>query len=222
MMTCLIAVMRRDLLLGWRGIGDVLAGLVFFAIIIALVPLALGPDPVTLSAIGPAILWIGVLIATLPQMERIFARDSADGALDHLVMIPQPLPMIVLVKAVAAWLIIGLPMTLFAPILGMMLGLPLTGIAAVMTALALGSFGLLLIGILAAALVLGARRSGMLMSVLVLPLAMPILIFGTAATNAAVKGAPFGDAMQLLAGVCLVFLAAVPMLTAISLKQAAE
>ncbi len=222
MMRCLMAVMRRDILLGWRGIGDVMAGLMFFAIIIALVPLAIGPDPSALSAIGPAILWIGVLIATLPQMERIFARDAADGALDHLLMIPCPLPLIILVKALAAWLMIGLPMTIFAPFLGMMLGLTLDGIGVMMMALALGSFSLLLIGMLAAALVLGARRSGMLMSVLVLPLAMPILIFGTAATAAAMENAPYHDAMQLLAGVCLIFLAVAPLLTAISLKQAAE
>ena len=167
-------------------------------------------------------------------MERIFARDAADGVLDHVLMIPCPLPLIVLAKAVAAWLIIGLPMTIFAPFLGMMLGIEIgpeigpevNSISKVMAALALGSFGLLLIGMLAAALVIGARRSGMLMSVLVLPLAMPILIFGTAATAAIIAGDASGntysDAMQLLAGVCLVFLAVVPLLTAISLKQAAE
>lgn len=222
MMRALQAVMRRDLLLGWRGIGDSMAGLMFFAIIIALVPLALGPDPDALQAIAPAILWIGVLIATLPQMEKLFARDAADGALDHLMMIPAPLPMIILAKAIAAWVIIGLPMTLIAPLFGMMLGLELNGIGIVMTALGIGSFALLLIGMLAASLVLGARRGGILMAVLVLPLAMPILIFGTAATSAAANGEDAGTAIQLLVGVSLVFLAITPYLTAISLKQATE
>ena len=222
MITPIKAVMRRDLLLGWRGIGDMMAGLMFFAIIIALVPLALGPDPTALAEIGPAILWIGVLIATLPQMERLFAHDAGEGALDHIVMIPVPLPLIVLTKAVASWLIIGLPMTVFAPLLGIMLGLEFKGVGMVMTALALGSFALLLIGMLAAALVLGARRSGILMAVLVLPLAMPVLIFGTAASAAALKGESPAAAMQLLGGVSLIYLTVVPALTAISLKQATE
>ena len=221
------AVLRRDLLLGWRGIGDTMAGLMFFAIIIALTPLALGPDPDALQRIAPAILWIGVLIATLPQMEKLFARDAAEGALDHIIMTPAPLPMIILTKTFAAWIIIGLPMTIAAPLFGTMLGLGLNCIGTVMIALAMGSFGLLLIGMLAASLVLGARRSGILMAVLVLPLAMPILIFGTAATSASVMSAHAGEAdagsaLQLLAGVSLVFLAVAPWLTAISLKQATE
>jgi heme exporter protein B len=223
----LIATFKRDILLGWRGIGDILAGLVFFAIIVALIPLSLGPDPDALRRIGPAILWIGILIATLPQMERLFARDAAEGGLDHLIMIPAPLPMIILTKAIAAWVLVGLPMTIFAPVLGMMLGLPFAGIGSVMAALAVGSFALTLIGMLAASLVLGARRSGILMAVLVLPLAMPVLIFGTASSVAATGGdtnniQDAGDALQLLAGITLILVAITPMLTAISLRQAAE
>jgi heme exporter protein B len=224
----LIATFKRDILLGWRGIGDILAGLVFFAIIVALVPLSLGPDPDALGRIGPAVLWIGILIATLPQMERLFARDAAEGGLDHLIMIPAPLPMIILIKAIAAWVLIGLPMTIFAPVLGMMLGLPFAGIGCVMAALAVGSFALTLIGMLAASLVLGARRSGILMAVLVLPLAMPVLIFGTASSAAATVSEHTNniqnarEALQLLAGITLILVAITPMLTAISLRQAAE
>jgi heme exporter protein B len=224
----LVAIFRRDILLGWRGAGDILAGLVFFAIIIALVPLALGPDAAALARIAPAILWIGILISTLPQMERLFARDAAEGALDHLIMTPAPLPLIILAKAGAAWILIGLPMTIFAPVMGVMLGLTFEGIGAVLAALAMGSFALTQIGMLAASLVLGARRSGILMAVLVLPLAMPILIFGTALSAAAMAGEhllDFGDAfdaLQLLAGITLILTATLPPLTAISLRQAAE
>jgi len=218
----LIAVFKRDLLLGWRGIGDIMAGLMFYAIIAALVPLAIGPDPVVLQGMATAIIWIGLLIATLPQMEKLFTRDAMEGVLDHLIMIPAPLAMIVLAKVIAAWVLIGLPMTLFAPLLGLMLGLDLSGFGLVMLALAVGSFGLLLIGTLSASLTLGARRSGVLMAILVLPLAMPILIFGTAASQAAVNGASAGEPLQLLCGITLVFVAITPFLTALSLRYGQE
>ena len=218
----LSAVFKRDLLLGWRGIGDMMAGLMFFAIIIALVPLAIGPDPIALQQVGPAVIWIGALIATLPQMEKLFTRDAAEGALDHLLMTPAPLPLLVLSKVIAAWILIGLPLTIFAPVLGMMLGLSSTGLGMMMLSLALGSLALLLIGTLAASLVLGARRTGVLMAILVLPLAMPILIFGTAISQSALAGDAVGEPLKLLGGITLIFLAITPPLTAMSLRYAQE
>ena len=216
------AVLMRDLLLGWRGIGDIIASLVFFAIIIALAPLALGPDSNQLLKIAPAMLWIGLLIATLPQMERLFIRDAQEGAIDQLLLTPAPLPLIVLTKAVAAWMLIGLPMTVFAPLLAMMLANVQQGLATIMLSLAIGSFALIMVGMLTASLILGTRRSGVLMAILVLPLAMPVLIFGTAATNAAITQKNPAEPIQLLIGLCLILTAISPPLTAISLRYASE
>ena len=225
MMTLLsiqMAVLRRDLMLGWRGLADTVAGLSFFVMIIALVPLAIGPEQAQLTLIAPAMLWIAALLATLPQMERLFARDEAEGGIDHLIMIPGPLALPVLTKAIAAWLLIGLPLTLTAPFLGMMLALPLTGMGMVMVALGMGSFGLLLLGMTASSLVLGARRSGVLIAILVLPLAMPILIFGTASSVAAINGEDASATMRVLLAIVLIYLAVTPWATATSLRHAAE
>jgi len=221
-LSTLIAVFKRDMLLGWRGIGDVMAGLMFFTIISALVPLAIGPDPQILKEMAVSIIWIGLLIATLPQMEKLFTRDAVEGVLDHLIMMPAPLPLIILTKVIGAWILIGLPMTIFAPMLGVMLGLELDGFGLITATLALGSFALLLIGTLSASLTLGARRSGILMAILVLPLAMPILIFGTAASQAAVNVESASEPLRLLLGITLIFLAVTPLLTSFSLKHAQE
>ena len=217
-----MAVLRRDLMLGWRGFADTVAGLSFFVMIIALVPLAIGPESALLTLIAPAMLWIAALLATLPQMERLFARDDAEGGLDHLIMIPAPLALTVLTKAIATWLLIGLPLTVTAPFLGMMLALPLDGMAVVMLALGMGSFGLLLLGMTASSLVLGARRSGVLIAILVLPLAMPILIFGTATSSAAIHGEDASATLRFLMAIVLVLLAVTPWATATSLRHAAE
>lgn len=217
-----MAVLRRDLMLGWRGLADTVAGLSFFVMIIALVPLAIGPEQAQLSLIAPAMLWIAALLATLPQMERLFARDDAEGGIDHLIMIPTPLALTVLTKAIAAWLLIGLPLTLTAPFLGMMLALPLQGMGIVMTALGIGTFGLLLLGMTASSMVLGAKRSGVLIAILMLPLAMPILIFGTATSGAAINGDDASATMRFLLAIVLVLLAITPWATATSLRHAAE
>lgn len=217
-----MAVLRRDLMLGWRSLADTVAGLSFFVMIIALVPLAIGPEQAQLSLIAPAMLWIAALLATLPQMERLFARDDAEGGIDHLIMIPTPLALTVLTKAIAAWLLIGLPLTLTAPFLGMMLALPLQGMGIVMTALGIGTFGLLLLGMTASSMVLGAKRSGVLIAILVLPLAMPILIFGTATSGAAINGDDASATMRFLLAIVLVLLAITPWATATSLRHAAE
>ena len=225
MMTLLsiqMAVLRRDLMLGWRGLADTVAGLGFFVMIIALVPLAIGPEQAQLTLIAPAMLWIAALLATLPQIERLFARDEAEGGIDHLIMIPAPLALTVLTKAIAAWLLIGLPLTLTAPFLGMMLALPLTGMGMVMVALGMGSFGLLLLGMTASSLVLGTKRSGVLIAILVLPLAMPILIFGTASSVAAINGEDASATMRFLMAIVLIYLAVTPWATATSLRHAAE
>ena len=222
MTSIFLAIMKRDLMLSWRGLADTVAGLSFFAMIIALVPLALGPDPTALGLIAPAVLWIAALIATLPQMERIFARDTADGGLDHMLMTPLPLPLVILAKTLAAWVSIGLPLVAASPLMAVMLGVSSSTLPTIVAALAIGSFGLLLLGMAAAALVLNAQRGGVLMAILVLPIAMPILIFGTAATAAAMAGGDATAPMKLLTATTLVMLAIAPPAAAVSLKHAAE
>ena len=217
-----LMILKRDLMLGWRSISDTVAGLSFFVMIIALVPLAIGPEGGMLGLIGPAMIWIAALLATLPQMERLFARDDAEGGIDHLIMIPTPLSVTVLTKVFAAWILIGLPLTLATPLLGMMLAMPFSGMGLIMISVACGTFGLLLLGMMASALVLGARRGGVLIAILVLPLAMPILIFGVATSQIAIQaGDPLPTLKFLLAAV-LVLLAITPVATAASLKHAAE
>ena len=162
------------------------------------------------------------MLATLPQMERVFARDTADGGLDHLLMTPLPLPLVILAKTLAAWVSIGLPLVAASPLMAVMLGVASSSILTIMSALAIGSFGLLLLGMATAALVLNAQRGGVLMAILVLPLAMPILIFGTAATAAAMVGGDAATPLKLLTAMTLVMLAIAPPAAAISLKHAAE
>ncbi len=224
MIKMLLSIMARDLMLAWRGAADIIAGLSFFIIIIMLIPLALGPDPKLLRLIAPAVLWIAAMLACLPQMDRLYTQDAADGGLDHLLMVPLPLPIIVLAKAIAAWVSIGLPLVLASPLMAAGLGLPVStsAIIAIMAALAIGSFTLILLGMAASALVLGARRGGALMAILTLPLAMPILIFGTATVAAAATGGDVQTPLILLAAMTLVMLAITPMAAAISLRHAAE
>jgi len=216
------AVMMRDLLIGWRGLSDSLAGVSFFAVIVALVPLALGPAPEVLRMLAPAMIWIAALIAALPQLDRLFQRDAADGSLDHLILIPLPLPVLVLAKVAAGWIIVGLPLVLMTPVMGVLLGIPPASLGLITATVAIGSIGLILLGALAAALTIGARRGAVLMAVLILPLAMPILIFGAATTKAVSLGEPYSASLLFLVASVLVLLAITPFATAASLRHAAE
>ena len=167
-------------------------------------------------------LWVAALVASLPQMERFFSREAADGSLDHLILTPLPLPLVVLAKVIAGWLVIGLPLVLMIPVLGLMLGLPLEAMPVVMLAVLIGSVALMLLGAMAAAVVIGARRASILTAVVILPLAMPVLIFGTAASLAAVEGTPVFSHLALLGATTLVLLAITPFATAAGLRIAAE
>ena len=216
------AVVCRDLLVGVRGLGDVLAGIGYFAVVVALVPLALGPDPETLRQVGPAMIWIAALLAALPQTERFYSRDFADGSLDDLVLTPLALPVVVLAKVLAGWVMAGLPLLVTAPVLALMLGLPFEAMPVMVGSLAVGSAALMLLGSLAAAVSIGARRTAILVAVLILPLALPVLIFGTAATAAALRGEAAFPHLALLGATTLVLLAVAPMATAAALRAAAE
>src|SRR5919205_3193738 len=183
-----VAVIVRDLRLAARVGGSGALGLVFFLMILTLVPFALGPDLTLLSRIGPAILWLAAVLATLIGLDRLFQADEEDGSLDLLLSSPLPLELVVLAKAIAHWLTTGLPLALAAPLFGLLVALTPAGMLAVTATLIVGTPALTFVGAVGAALTASIRRGGVILAVLVLPLMIPTLIFGVSAANAALGG----------------------------------
>jgi heme exporter protein B len=217
------AVFLRDLRLAFRVGGGAGIGVMFFLAIVAVVPFAVGPDLPLLGRIGPAILWIGALLATLLGLDRIFSMDDEDGSLDLLLMSPVPLEAIAAAKGAAHWVATGLPLVIVAPLLGLLLGLDAKVLAAVTLSLLVGTPALTFLGLIGAALAVALPRGGLLVAVVILPLAVPILIFGAAATNAAAGGAaPFDTAFKLVAALSLVFLVLGPIAAAAAIRHVRE
>jgi heme exporter protein B len=183
-MTAFLALVRRDILLASRIGGGAELGLIFFLTVIATVPFAVGPDTPLLSRIAPAIIWIAALLATLLGLDRLFQADEDDGALDGLMLAGLPYGMLPLAKALAHWLVTGLPLAIGAPLLGLLLAVPIERILPLMATLLVGTPALTLLGSVGAAVTVGLRRGGLLLSVLVLPLAVPVIIFGVSAATA--------------------------------------
>jgi heme exporter protein B len=203
----LSAVLVRDMRLAVRLGGSALVGVLFFLVVVTIIPFAVGPDLALLQRIGPAILWLGALLASLLALDRMFASDYEDGSLDVMLMGRAPLELVVLAKALAHWLTTGLPLVLATPLLGLVLNVEGWALAAVMLTLLVGTPALTFIGLVGAALAVVLRRGGLLMSVLVLPLTVPVLIFGVSASNAAIVGpVPFGTPFLLLCALSLISL----------------
>lgn len=203
-MTALWALFVRDLKLAVRVGGGALMGVLFFLIAVTLVPFAVGPDPNLLARIGPAILWLGALLASLLALDRLLAGDYEDGSLDLLLTGRSALELAVAVKAAAHWLTTGLPLVVIAPLFGLFLNLDWWASGAVALTLAAGTPALTFIGLIGAALSVALRRGGLLLPILVLPLTVPVLIFGVAASNAAVIGPlPFGAPFAILCALTL-------------------
>jgi heme exporter protein B len=203
-MAAFLALFRRDLLLGARIGGGAGVGLVFFLMLVTIMPFAVGPDMALLARIGPAILWVAALLATLIGLDRLFQADDEDGSLDLLRMSPLPLPLIVLAKGLAHWISTGLPLALAAPLLGLLLALEPKALLAVTVTLLVGTPALTFIGAIGAALTAGMRRGGLILSVLVMPLMIPVLIFGISATSAALGGTiPFMTPFSILIALTL-------------------
>jgi heme exporter protein B len=214
------ALLMRDMRLAVRVGGGALMGVLFFLIVVTMVPFALGPDLALLQRIGPAILWLGALLASLLTLDRLLAADQEDGSLDLILMGRVPLELAVLAKAAAHWITTGLPLVVAAPVLGLFLNLDLTAIGAVMLTLVVGTPALTLIGLIGAALAVVLRRGGLLLPVLVLPLTIPVLIFGVSASNAAVVGpVPFGTPFLVLCAISLMTLVVGPVAAAAALRQ---
>ncbi|HEU0200599.1 MAG TPA: heme exporter protein CcmB [Burkholderiaceae bacterium] len=200
-------VVRRDLLLAARQRSDVANTLFFFIVVVTMVPLGVGPEPNTLRQIAPGVIWVAALLASILSLNRLFAHDYADGALEQMLLTGEPLAAIVLGKVAAHWLVTGLPITAMAVVLGVMFDLPAAATLTLVATLALGTPALSLIGAVGAALTLGLRGGGVLLSLLVLPLFVPVLIFGAGAVEAVAGGlSPQGHllllgAMTLMASV---------------------
>lgn len=212
------ALLLRDMTLAVRAGGGFGLGLAFFLIVCTLVPFGVGPQGGTLSLIAPGILWVAALLACLLSLDRIFALDWEDGSLDLLATAPLPLEGAVAVKAMAHWLTTGLPLVVAAPVFGLLLHLPGAAVPWLLASLALGTPALSMLGAFGAALTVGLRRGGLLLSLLVLPLYVPTLILGAEAVRRGASGADAGTPLALLAGLTAATLALVPFAAAAALR----
>jgi heme exporter protein B len=221
--TSLGALLVRDMRIAVRVGGGALMGVLFFLVVVTLVPFALGPDLVLLKRIGPAILWLAALLANLLALDRLFAADHEDGSLDLLLMSQAPLELVVATKGLAHWLTTGLPLVIAAPLIGLLLNLDLLADAALVLALLVGTPALTFIGLIGAAIAVALRRGGLLLAVLILPLTVPVLIFGVAAANAALTGpVTFGTPFTILCALSLASLVVGPFAAAAALRQEIE
>jgi heme exporter protein B len=222
-MTALTAVLVRDMRIAVRVGGGALMGVLFFLVVVTLVPFALGPDLALLKRIGPAILWLAALLASLLALDRLFSADRDDGSLDLILMGRAPLELVIAMKGLAHWLTTGLPLIVAAPLIGLLLDLDLPAEGALALTLLAGTPALTFIGLIGAAIAVTLRRGGLLLAVLVLPLTVPVLIFGVAAANAAIAGpAPFGKPFSILCALTLASLVAGPFAAAAALRQEME
>ena len=211
-------VFSRDLALAWRQRADVLSTAVFFVMVTSLFPLGLGPEPATLRAIAPGVVWVAAMLAAMLALARLFAADHADGTLEQLLLAPHPLALLVLAKIAAHWVATSLPLIIIAPVLGIQFDMGVADIAVLVASLALGTPTLCLIGAVGAALTVGLRGAGVLMPLLVLPLCIPVLIFGTGAVGAATLSAGAGAHFSLLGAMLALALVGAPLAAAAALR----
>lgn len=217
-----IKVVERDLLLALRRRSDVLTTFFFFVIVISLFPLGVGPEPETLRTIAPGVVWVAALLASMLALVRLFASDYADGTLEQLALSPQPLVVLALAKILAHWLVTGVPLVLIAPVLGLQFDLPAQALWVMTLGLLLGTPVLSMIGAVGAALTLGVRGAGGLLALLVLPLYIPVLIFGASAVSASAAGMSVGGQLSLLGAFFLIALVFAPWATAAAIRIALE
>ncbi|PQA37063.1 heme exporter protein CcmB [Amnimonas aquatica] len=213
-------LLRRDLRLGLRQSGDWLNPLVFFLMVIALVPLAVSPEPARLRELAGGIIWIAALLAVLLAMDGLFRGDHEDGTLEQLLLSPAPLPLLVLAKVLAHWLQTGLSLTVLAPLAAVLLNLPGSAIGVLCATLLIGTLTLSLISAIGAALTVGLRRGGVLVPLITLPLHIPVLIFATSAVRSAVLGLPVDGHLALLAAFLVLALMLAPLAAAAALRLA--
>jgi len=216
------SIVVRDVRLAARRRGDVLTLLFFFLVVTSLFPLGVGADPQLLNKIAPGVIWVCALLATMLGLQRLFAPDLADGSLEQMVLVPAPLMGLVAGKILAHWVLCGLPLVVMAPLLGLMFGLPTEALWMLASSLLLGTPVLSCIGSIGAALTLGVRQGGAMLSLLVLPLLIPVLIFGSGAVIAQLSGLEADGYISLLVALLLLSLTFAPWATAAALKIALE
>jgi heme exporter protein B len=217
-----VILLRRDLVLAFRHRAELANPLLFFVIVVSLFPLGLEPEPATLRLIGPGVIWVAALLATLLSLDAIFRSDFEDGTLEQMLLSPQPVAILVLAKVTAHWLVAGLPLILVSPLLGVLLNLPGDSLRALLWSLALGTPVLSLIGAIGVALTVGLRRGGILLSLLVLPLYIPVLIFGASAVAAAGAGLPIAGQLSFIGALLALALTLAPFAIAAALRISLE
>ncbi len=215
-------MVRRDILLAVRRPQDVMTSLFFFIIVVSLFPLGVSPEMEVLRSIGPGVIWVAALLATMLSLGRLFSDDYQDGTLEQLILSPQPLALVVLSKVAAHWLLTGLPLVILTPLLGLLLGLNGDEIQILTLTLLLGTPVLILIGSIGAALTLGVRGGGVLISLLILPLFVPVLIFGTGAVSSMNAGLGVEAHFSLLGAFLVLSLLLTPWASAAALKISME
>ena len=193
-----VSIFKRDLLIAFRNRGELLNPLMFFLMVASLFPLAVSPDPKFLGSIAPGVIWVGALLATLLSLDLLFKTDYDDGSLEQMLLVPQPLMLLVLAKVAVHWLVAGLPLTLMAPLLGLMLGLPEGGYQPLILTLLIGTPILSLLGSIGAGLTVGLKKGGMLMPLIILPLYIPVLIFASSAVEMGANGESYIGHMAFL------------------------
>lgn len=218
----LAILIRRELRLAFRGGTDAMMGVIFFVLAAILFPFGVGPDAAILPRIGGGIIWVVALLAALLSLERMFAADHEDGSLDLLYLSPVSLGQLALAKAIAHWLTTGVLLLIAAPVLALLYNLPQSAFVPLVATMLLGTPTLSLVGAIGAALILGARRGGVLLALLLLPLYIPVLIFGAGAIDGAIAGRDIAPQLMILGGFLLAALALAPWATAAALRQAIE
>ncbi len=221
-MTVFIVALRREIKIIVRQAGDSSLVIMFFVVISVLFPLGIGSKIDLLAQVAPTVIWIAALLSVLLSLEHMFSRDFEDGSLEQLALSPQPLIVVVLAKLASHWLTSGLPLMVTAPVIAILYNLPNASLQVLLLSMALGTPALSLIGGLGAALTLGTRRGGLLRSFLVLPFVLPVLIFGSAASNAAINGLSAETPLLLLGAILAVTIAIVPVITTAAIRQALD
>ena len=215
-------LVQRDLLMAWRRSSDIFSVVFFFILAVVLFPLGVGPELDTLRKIAPGIIWVAALLAAMLSLDQLFQSDADDGSLDLLLLAPIPLETIVIAKCCAHWMVTGLPLILVAPILGILLNLPLSGFVVMIITLVISTPTISLLGSVGAALTIGARRGGVLVALLILPLLTPILIMSANAVDLALVGLNYTPLIALLGALFLICLVVCPFVAAVALRLAAE
>jgi heme exporter protein B len=217
-----LATLKRELTLAMRRSGELLNPLIFFLIAVSLIPLAVGPEAALLAKLAPGVIWVMALLATLLSLDGLFQSDLEDGSLEQLMISAQPLYLNVLAKVIVHWLMTGLPLTLMAPLLGAMLSLPTSGIGPLCWSLLLGTGCMSLVGAIGAGLTVTLRRSGLLLSLIVMPLYIPVLIFGSSAVQSGIDGGPIHTQLAVLGALFAIAVVLAPLATAGALRISAD